>query len=116
MTERFDVAQPEGEEIGVQHRPPFQGNFGLLTALLSPVRFPHSLRWHDPEQVHGCDLSPHGKAGVRDLGTINGTMVNGTAITRTSLNTFVPLRVGDKEVIAGQPNSPFRFRIQVAGP
>jgi CRP/FNR family cyclic AMP-dependent transcriptional regulator len=56
-----------------------------------------------------------GRVGVRDLGTINGTTVNGTAITRASLNAFVPLRRGDNEVIAGGPASPFRFRVQFAG-
>jgi CRP-like cAMP-binding protein len=49
--------------------------------------------------------------GVRDLGTINGTSVNGTMITRRSLNAFVPLRTGDNSVIAGRPDSPFRFRL-----
>jgi CRP-like cAMP-binding protein len=56
-----------------------------------------------------------GRVGVRDMGTLNGTMVNGTAITRASLNAFVPLRRGDNEVIAGAPGSPFRFRAQFAG-
>jgi hypothetical protein len=61
-------------------------------------------------------LRRDGSVGVRDLGTPLGTIVNGTAITRTSLNAFVPLRQGDNEVIAGGPASPFRFRIQLAGP
>jgi hypothetical protein len=56
-----------------------------------------------------------GRVGVRDLGTLNGTIVNGTAITRASLNAFVPLHRGDNEVIAGGPGSPFRFRLQFAG-
>ena len=60
-------------------------------------------------------LRRDGRIGVRDLGTVNGTVVNGTAITRTSLNAFVALRKGDNEVVAGRPGSPFRFRIQVAG-
>jgi Cyclic nucleotide-binding domain/FHA domain len=60
-------------------------------------------------------LRRDGRLGVRDLGTLNGTIVNGTAITRASVNAFVPLRAGDNEVIAGRPDSPFRFRIQFAG-
>lgn len=59
-------------------------------------------------------LRRDGRLGVRDLGTRNGTIVNGTAITRTSLSTFVPLRIGDNVVIAGPPDSPFRFRIHCA--
>jgi CRP-like cAMP-binding protein len=55
-----------------------------------------------------------GRVGVRDLGTVKGTVVNGTAITRASLTAFVPLRRGDNEVIAGGPDSPFRFRLQLA--
>jgi CRP-like cAMP-binding protein len=57
-----------------------------------------------------------GRIGVRDLGTSNGTLVNRTGSIRTSLNAFVPLRVGDNEVIAGRADSPFRFRLQFAGP
>jgi CRP/FNR family cyclic AMP-dependent transcriptional regulator len=57
-------------------------------------------------------LRRDGHLGVRDLGTINGTVVNGTLISRMSMNAFVPLRPGDNEVIAGRPDSPFRFRIQ----
>jgi CRP/FNR family cyclic AMP-dependent transcriptional regulator len=60
-------------------------------------------------------LRRDGRVGVRDLGTVNGTFVNGTAITRTSLNAFVALRKGDNEVVAGRPGSPFRFRIQFTG-
>lgn len=58
-------------------------------------------------------LKREGKIGVRDLGTRNGTIVNGTLITRASPNSFVPLRAGDNEVIAGRQDAPFRFRIQV---
>jgi CRP/FNR family cyclic AMP-dependent transcriptional regulator len=59
-------------------------------------------------------LRRDGRLGVRDLGTRNGTIVNGTAITRASLSAFVPLRSGDNTVIAGPPDSPFRFRIYCA--
>jgi CRP-like cAMP-binding protein len=58
-------------------------------------------------------LRRDGRVGVRDLGTLNGTIVNGIAITRMSLNAFVPLRAGDNEVIAGAQGSPFRFRLHL---
>jgi CRP-like cAMP-binding protein len=58
-------------------------------------------------------LRRDGQLGIRDLGTANGTIVNGTVITRTSLNTFVPLHIGDNAVTAGRPESSFRFRLVV---
>jgi len=61
-------------------------------------------------------LRRDGRLGVRDLATRNGTIVNGTAITRASANAFVPLRIGDNAVVAGRADSPFRFRIHFAGP
>ena len=58
-------------------------------------------------------LRRDGRVGVRDLGTRDGTVVNGTAITRTSLNAFAALRPGENEVIAGAPDSPFRFLVKL---
>lgn len=55
------------------------------------------------------------QVGVRDLGTMNGTMVNGVAINRMSFEVFVPLRAGDNQVVAGRAGSPFRFRIEFSG-
>ena len=55
-----------------------------------------------------------GRLRVRDLGTRAGTIVNGTAIGRASFNAFVPLRSGDNAVVAGSPDSRFRFRIHCA--
>jgi len=59
-------------------------------------------------------LRRDGRIGVRDLGSANGTTVNGTRSSRTSVNAFVPLHAGDNEVVAGRPGSPFRFRIHIA--
>jgi CRP/FNR family cyclic AMP-dependent transcriptional regulator len=59
-------------------------------------------------------LRRDGRIGVRDLGTSNGTIVNGTGSLRASMSAFVPLHAGDNEVIAGRPAAPFHFRIQVA--
>ena len=58
-------------------------------------------------------LRRDGKIGVRDLGTPNGTMVNGTLSIRTSMSTVVPLHIGENKIVAGHPTSPFRFRIIV---
>lgn len=56
-----------------------------------------------------------GRLGVRDLGSRHGTIVNGAVVTGASVDTFVPLQVGENDVIAGRANSPFRFHIQVRG-
>jgi CRP-like cAMP-binding protein len=60
-------------------------------------------------------LRRDGVVGVRDLGTSTGTCVNGTMISRASLNAFVALRQGDNEVIAGPPGSAFRFCVRFGG-
>lgn len=57
----------------------------------------------------------NGELGVRDLGSRFGTIVNGIAVTRASLDRFIPLHAGANDVVAGRPNSPFRFRLQVRG-
>lgn len=54
-----------------------------------------------------------GKLGVRDLGTRQGTIVNGTMANRLSQESFIALHGGSNEVIAGRPDSPFRFRIEI---
>jgi hypothetical protein len=56
-------------------------------------------------------LRRDGRLGVRDLGSLHGTIVNGIVISRTSGDSFVPLHIGDNDVIAGRANSPFRFRL-----
>ena len=60
-------------------------------------------------------LRRDGRVGVRDLGTANGTIVNGVVVSRTSMTGFVPLRGGDNIVIAGPANSVFQFRVHFAG-
>ena len=104
--------------VDVRHLPFQVGNrYGGETL---PIAYNHTCSI--PARGNTDLAAPHfeilrrdGRVGVRDLGTVNGTFVNGTAITRTSLNAFVALRKGDNEVVAGRPGSPFRFRIQVAG-
>ena len=51
---------------------------------------------------------------VRDRGSYVGTIVNGVQIGRHHHVAAVPLAVGDNEVVAGSPRSPFRFRVVVA--
>ena len=51
---------------------------------------------------------------VRDRGSHVGTIVNGVQIGRHHHVATAPLAVGDNEVVAGSPRSPFRFRVVVA--
>jgi len=51
---------------------------------------------------------------VRDRGSYVGTIVNGVQIGGHHHVTTVPLAVGENEVVAGSPRSPFRFRVVVA--
>ena len=51
---------------------------------------------------------------VRDCGSYVGTIVNGVQIGGQHHVATVPLAVGENEVVAGSPRSPFRFRVVVA--
>ncbi len=51
---------------------------------------------------------------VRDRGSYLGTIVNGVQIGGHHHVATVPLAVGENEVVAGSPRSPFRFRVVVA--
>jgi hypothetical protein len=51
---------------------------------------------------------------VRDRGSYVGTIVNGVRIGGHHHVATVPLAVGENEVVAGSPMSPFRFRVVVA--
>jgi FHA domain len=51
---------------------------------------------------------------VRDRGSYVGTIVNGIRIGGHRHVATVPLAVGEHEVVAGSPMSPFRFRVVVA--
>jgi len=51
---------------------------------------------------------------VRDRGSYVGTIVNGVHIGGHRHVATVPLAVGENEVVAGSPMSPFRFRVVVA--
>ncbi len=50
---------------------------------------------------------------VRDRGSFLGTIVNGEKIGGRRHNGEAPLQPGDNVVIAGEPHSPWRFRIYV---
>ena len=51
---------------------------------------------------------------VRDRGSYLGTIVNSLQIGGDQHVGTVPLAVGENEVVAGSPKSPFRFRVVVA--
>jgi len=51
---------------------------------------------------------------VRDRGSYLGTIVNGVPLGGHRHVATVPLAVGENEVVAGGPKSPFRFRVVVA--
>tara|TARA_R110002096_G_scaffold241300_1_gene433272 strand:+ start:336 stop:1115 length:780 start_codon:yes stop_codon:yes gene_type:complete len=52
-----------------------------------------------------------GELYVRDLGSPHGTLVNGEALSRYSMNAIAKLKIGRNEVVAGGPDSPVRFAI-----
>ncbi|MDP6351979.1 MAG: cyclic nucleotide-binding domain-containing protein [Alphaproteobacteria bacterium] len=58
------------------------------------------------------ERGPAGLA-IRDRGSHFGTIVNGKQIGGIEPDNTVPLIVGTNEVIAGKPDSPFRFRLIV---
>jgi CRP-like cAMP-binding protein len=102
------------EPIDVQHLPFQVGNrYGGETLPLAsnhtcciPARGESNLA-----APHFEILRRDGRVGIRDLGTTSGTIVNGTAITRASLNAIALLHIGVNAVIAGRPDSLFRFRL-----
>jgi len=51
---------------------------------------------------------------VRDRGSYVGTIVNSLRVGGDRHVGTVPLAVGENEVVAGSPSSPFRFRVVVA--
>jgi len=59
-------------------------------------------------------LRRDGVLGVRDLGSRDGTIVNGVLLNRASVHPVAPLHIGDNDVIAGRPHSPFRFQVRVS--
>ena len=52
---------------------------------------------------------------VRDCGSYHGTTVNGATVGGGETALTAPLRPGENEVIAGSPDSPFRFAL-IVGP
>jgi hypothetical protein len=50
---------------------------------------------------------------VRDFGSYHGTTVNGLALGGEGKPKTAPLRTGESSLVAGKPDSPFRFRIIV---
>lgn len=50
---------------------------------------------------------------VRDFGSYHGTTVNGLALGGEGRPRTAPLMTGESELVAGKPDSPFRFKILV---
>jgi hypothetical protein len=50
---------------------------------------------------------------VRDCGSHSGTLVNGTPIGAAAPSDVAPLTAGRNEIVAGKPESPFRFMVIV---
>ncbi|WP_262690475.1 cyclic nucleotide-binding domain-containing protein [Kordiimonas aestuarii] len=54
-----------------------------------------------------------GALWVRDLGAVQGTLVNGEKLSRYAMNATAKLRTGRNEVVAGGPDSPVRFLVSI---
>lgn len=50
---------------------------------------------------------------VRDLGSTQGTLVNGEKLGKYTMNALAKLRPGRNQVIAGGPDSPVRFLVMI---
>ena len=50
---------------------------------------------------------------VRDCGSYHGTTLNGVILGGRGRPQTAPLMTGESELVAGKPDSPFRFRIIV---
>ena len=59
------------------------------------------------------DVSEDGALIIRDFGSYHGTTVNGTTLGGEGRPRTAPLMTGESELITGEPDSPFRFRIVV---
>lgn len=58
-------------------------------------------------------ITRDGDLWVRDLGSSQGTIVNGRAISRYAMSATEKLKAGENTVIAGGPDSPVRFVISL---
>ena len=68
----------------------------------------------DVSRIHfAIERVPDG-VQVRDRGSYVGTIVNRVQIGSHHHVATAPLAVGENEVVAGSPRSPFRFRVVVA--
>ena len=69
--------------------------------------------FHVSRNHFAIERGPEG-VQVRDRGSYVGTIVNGVQIGGHHQVATGPLVVGENEVVAGSPRSPFRFRVVVA--
>ena len=104
------------DEIRIE-RPPFrigrspsgEGKdtyFDINLALDDKRPFNLSRRHFSIEMIDGSLI-------VRDCGSYHGTTLNGTILGGQDRPQTAPLMTGESELVAGKPDSPFRFRIIV---
>jgi hypothetical protein len=55
----------------------------------------------------------HGALIIRDFGSYHGTTINGLTLGGEGRPRTAPLMTGESELVAGKPDSPFRFKILV---
>ena len=77
------------------------------------LQLPDTKPFHVSRNHFAIERGPHG-VQVRDRGSCVGTIVNSLQVGGDRHARTVPLAVGDNEVVAGSPTSPFRFRVIVA--
>lgn len=66
---------------------------------------------HELADNHFEIVKRDGDLYIRDLGSPHGTLVNGEALSRYSMNAIAKLKIGKNDVVAGGPDSPVRFAI-----
>lgn len=78
------------------------------TSLKVPLKGVHELTDNHFEIVRR-----DGALWIRDLGSMQGTLVNGEKLSKYAMNATAKLRTGRNHVIAGGPDSPVRFLIMI---
>ena len=80
---------------------------------LNDLQLSDTKPFHVSRNHFAIERGPDG-VQVRDRGSYVGTIVNRIQIGGHRHVATVPLAVGENEVVAGGPRSPFRFRVVVA--
>jgi hypothetical protein len=80
---------------------------------INDLQLPDTQPFHVSRNHFAIERVPDG-VQVRDRGSYLGTIVNRIQIGGHHHVGTVPLAVGENEIVAGSPRSPFRFRVVVA--